>query len=108
MGLWWPDRCSSVTAESAHLSDEVSVESEADVGRVTPVDDGDPRPVRGHVQPLDNPLDKVQHIAPSLGVNGAGGIKHEHEVDQSAALYSAPRNATMTEQRSGYGYYNIT
>jgi len=41
-------------------------------------------------------------------VNGAGGIKHEHEVDQSAALYSAPRNATMTEQRSGYGYYNIT
>jgi len=69
---------SVVTRNIAHLSDEVPVECEADVGRVAPVDDGDAGPVSGYVQPLDDPLDKVEHVGPPLGMDGAGRIKHEH------------------------------
>jgi len=64
-------------SQNGHLSDEVSVESEADVSRVTPVDDGDARHVSAHVQSLNDPLDKVQHVMPSLGVHCARRIQQE-------------------------------
>jgi len=76
--------------ERAHLSDEVSVESEADVCGVGPVDDGDAGPVSGDVQPLDDPLDKVEHVVPPLGVHGARRVKHEHHIHLPAAFYNAP------------------
>ena len=79
------DRSCIVKSDDTHLSDKVSVESEADISGVTPVDDGDAGPVGGHVQSFDDPLDEVQHVAPSLGVHRAGGIQHEYEIYQSAA-----------------------
>ena len=75
-------------ANGAYLSDEVSVESESDVGRVTPVDDGDTRPVSSHVQSLDDPLHKVQHVVPPLCVHRAGGIQHDPQINVSIASYN--------------------
>jgi len=76
-------------SDDTHLSNEVSVESEANVSVITPVDDGDAGPVSGHVQSFDDPLDEVQHVAPSLGVHRAGGIQHEYKIYQSAASCTA-------------------
>jgi len=77
-----------------HLSNEVSVESEADVSRVTPVDDGDAGPVSRHVQSFDDPLDELQHVVPSLGVHRAGGMEYEREIYQSAASWTTIATAT--------------
>jgi len=96
-------QATSAAIERAHLSDEVSVESESDVGRVTPVDDGDTRPVSGHVQSLDDPLHKVQHVVPPRGQHRVAGMKHKHEIHLSAAVCdnivttSAVRNHTKRQ-----------
>jgi len=95
MGTWFnikmQSRLKAAASESmkrAYLSDEISVESESDVGRVTPVDDGDTRPVSSHVQSLDDPLHKVQHVVPPLCVHCAGGIQYERQINFSAASYN--------------------
>ena len=72
-------------SDGTHLSDEISVKSKSNVGRVTPIDNGDTRPVSGHVQSLDDPLDKVQHVVPSLSMHCTARMEHEHKIHFSAA-----------------------
>jgi len=65
-----------------------AVQSEGNVSRVTPGDDGDSGPVHSDIQLFNDVVDELRDVMPALRMHGPGGMQYKRQVYCSVAFYN--------------------